>query len=96
MDKVMYNAFEEIREFIVYNDIEISCKDDLIELFVKMREKGYFGEVKKDHRMRELRENLSVFSKIYEKDATILDPGLIIRGPNKVLERIEKYKKRKC
>lgn len=91
MDKLMYDAFEEIREYILENNMDITCKDDLLELFIKMRNKGFFSEVKKEKKMRVLREKLSVFCAIYEKDPTILDPTLIVKGPKKVLEKIEKY-----
>ena len=93
MDKLMYNALEDIREFIVYNDIEINCKDDLIELFVKMSSKGYFHRVKKENKMRQLRVVLKQFAEAYEQDKNILDTDLIIRGPRVVLEKLENIKK---
>ena len=92
MDKLMYDAFEEIREFIVYNDININCKDDLLELFVKMKAKGYFDKIKKANRMRDFRNILSAFVKAYEYDNSILDPVLIVNGPRAFLEKVEKYK----
>ena len=96
MDKLMYDAFEEIREFIVYNDIDVNCKDDLLEVFVKMKSTGYFDKVKKEHRIRDFRRLLSEFAKIYEEDREILDTVLIINGPRVLLEKLEKQEKRKC
>lgn len=94
MDKLMYDVFEEIREFIVYNDLNITCKDDLLEVVVKMKAKGYFDKVKKENRMREFRSLLSAFTKAYEEDQSILDPILIVNGPRVLLEKLESYKNR--
>lgn len=96
MDKLMYDAFEEIREFIVYNDIDVKCKDDLLEVFVKMKSKGYFDKVKKEYRIRDFRRLLSEFARMYEEDKEILDTVLIINGPRVLLEKLEKQEKRKC
>ena len=94
MDKLLYDALEDIREFIVYNDIEITSKDDLIEMFVKMSSKGYFYRVKKENQMRKLRIVLKQFAKAYEQDKDILDTDLIIKGPRVVLEKLENFKKK--
>lgn len=94
MDKLMFDGFEEIRRYIIENDVEITCKDDLVELFVTMRDKGYFYPIRKENRMRDFRELLSKFANYYEENKRILDPGLILKGAAEVLKKLEKYQKR--
>lgn len=94
MDKVIKNSFEQIREYIVFNDIEVDGKDDLIKLFVTMSDKGYFYEAKQKEKMKELRSLFSKFANYYEEDKAILDKDLIFFGPRAVFEKIQNYKKR--
>ena len=68
----------------------------LLANFVKMKAKGYFDNVKKANRMKELRVLLSVFMKSYEKDSSILDSVLIVNGPRVLLDKLENHKKGKC
>ena len=93
-EKLKWFVLEELREYIVYNDIEITCRDDLLKTFIEIREDGYFYEVEEADKMREARAILNKFADAYENDKDILEKDLVLMGPRVVLEKIEKIKKR--
>lgn len=86
---VEFYALEELREYIIYNDVKIEEKDDLTYTFVKMYDKGYFFKADINNLMNEVRTILNKFAQAWEKDHDILEKDLIFFGPRKVLQKME-------
>lgn len=89
-------VLEELREYIVYNDIVIWSRDDLLKTFIEIREDGYLYEIEEAGKMRIARAILNKFADEFEKDKDLLEKDLIIMGPRIVLEKMDKTKKNKC
>lgn len=87
-------ALEELRAYIVFNSVEIHDRDDLLRVYLKMHKEGYFYKVEEAGKMREIKKMLNDFSNAYEKDADILEEDLVRFGAGRVLDKIEKMKKR--
>ena len=89
-----WKVLEELREYIVECDIEISCRDDLLSVFIEMKEDYCFSFAEEKEKMREARRIFKKFADLYESDHSIWEKDLQILGPTIVLEKIEKNKKR--
>ena len=93
-EKVKWMVLEELREYIVYNDVEISCRDDLLKAFIEIREDCYLHEIEEAGKMKEARNIFNKFADAYVCDKDILEKDLILMGPRVVLEKLENIKKR--
>ena len=93
-EKIEFRVLEELREYIVFNDITINCKDDLLRTFIEIIEDCYLHEVSEAGKMNVARDVMNRFVKYYAKDKSILENDLIMFGPTPVMEKIKKEKKR--
>jgi len=88
-------ALDELREYLVYNDVSIESKDDLVKVYVKMHNQGYFFKAEINNVMNEVKQILNEFGDAYEKDHDILEKDLIFFGSKKVLEKLNNPNKTK-
>ena len=87
-------ALETFREYIVYNVDKIHSKDDLVKIYLKMNSKGYFYKAEECKKMNEVKRVLNELFRVYEKDHSIIEKDLIYFGANRVLQKLENYKKK--
>lgn len=85
---------EEIREYLIINDIEISAVEDFKETYLKMRSVGYFHKAISSDRLDAVRQVFSDLAEAYEKDKSIIESDLIFFGARKVLEKMNNKVKR--
>ncbi len=88
-------TFEALREFVVYSEEKIENVDDLLKIYIIMKNQGYFYEADKDGKMNEVKKYLRKFSKAYSIDKDILEKDLKFMGYKKVLEKLEQIDKNK-
>lgn len=88
-------AYDSLREYIVYNNIEVKSKDDLTKIFVVMHDKGYFYKAVVNNLFDEVKSALKEFANYYEKDNSILEKDLVFFGSRRVIEKIESALKEK-
>lgn len=86
-------AIESLREYIVYNAMEINDKDDLIKIYIMMREDGYFFKAEINKKMDIVKKTLNDFTKLYEEDPAEAEEDLIMFGANRILRLIDQKKK---
>ena len=85
-------ALEELREYLVYNDVKIETRDDLLKAYLKMHDGGYFFKAEINKVMNEVKEVLNDFADAWEKDHDILEKDLVFFGARKVLEKLNNLK----
>ena len=69
-------TYETLRRYVIEKDCVINNADDLLKIYITMKEKGYFYAAVKDKRWMEVKKILKEFSKAFEEDRTILDNDL--------------------
>ena len=87
-------ALETLREYLVYNDVDIKDKHDLIKTFIIMREEGYFFKAVINKKMNEVRKTLNEYIALYEQNPTEIENELIVFGSRKILQRIDSISKK--
>lgn len=87
--KIKSDALEQLREYLVINDIEIDSKEDFIVVYLKMRNEGYFYQAERNDALEEVKETITELAKAFEKDKDILEKDLILFGPRRVIEKLE-------
>ncbi len=88
-------ALDELREYLIYNDITVASRDDLIKVYSDMYDKGYFFKAYMNDKMDEVKSILNDFANAYEKNKDILEKELIFFGSRRVLEKMESMKVKK-
>lgn len=86
---------EEIREYLIINDIEIFSSDDLKEVYLNMRNAGYFYKAMVNDKLDAVRQIFSQLAEAYERDKSIIESDLIFFGSRKVLEKMNNNKIKK-
>ena len=86
------HALEQLREYLIINDVEVNDKEDIIEIYLTMRKKGYFLKADMNHWLDDVRSTFKEFADAYSKDKDILEKDLIFFGARKVLEKINANK----
>jgi len=86
-------AIESLREYIVYNAITINDRDDLLKVYIMMREEGYFFKAELNKKMDVVKKTLNDFTKLYEEDPAEIEEDLIMFGANRILRLIDQKKK---
>jgi len=89
-------ALEQLREYLIINDVEISCKDDIKKAYLNMKKQGYFFKANTKELMDDVRVTISQLAEAYDKDKDILEKDLIFFGARRVLEKMDTNKKTKC
>ena len=85
-------ALDQLREYLIINDVEISNKEELIVLFSKMYKEGYFYKAEINEVLDVVKETFEEFGKAFEKDKDILEKDLIFLGHKKVLDKLNSNK----
>ncbi len=87
-------ALEQLREYLIINDIELNSSDDFISTYFKMHKEGYFYKAEVSGKLEEIKRLFSQLAKQYENDKDIIERDLIFRGPLKVIEKLQNKIKR--
>ncbi len=81
-------ALDQMREYLVINDIEVESKEDFTKIYFDMLKGGYFYKADVANELDEVRNVIRDFAKAYEKDKDILEKDLIFMGSKRVLEKM--------
>ena len=81
-------ALDQLREYLVINDIEIESKDDFVKIYLDMLKGGYFYKADINDKLNEVKSAFNDLAKAYEKDRDILERDLIFFGSRRVLEKL--------
>lgn len=85
-------ALDELREYLIINDVEIESKEDIKKAYLDMRNAGYFHKAIMSNGLDVVRKTLSALADAYEKDQSIVESDLIFFGSRKVLEKMKSNK----
>lgn len=88
-------ALNSLREYLIYNDIEINNKDELIECYEKMEAQGYFWRAIEGNAMNIVNDVLKKLANAYVEDKNIIENDLIFMGARKVIEKMEQMKNKR-
>ena len=88
-------AYDQLREYLIVNDVEVTKKEDLIEIYFKMRKEGYFYKADVQGELEEVRMAFTELGKAYDKDRDILEKDLIFMGSKRVLEKMDSVKSKR-
>lgn len=81
-------ALDQMREYLIVNDIEVESKEDFTKIYFDMLKTGYFYKADVANELDEVRNIIRDFAKAYEKDRDILEKDLIFMGSRRVLEKM--------
>lgn len=81
-------ALEQLREYLIINDIELNSNDDFISTYFKMHKEGYFYKAEVSGKLDEIKKLFSQLSRVHEVNRDIIERDLIFRGPLTVLEKM--------
>lgn len=81
-------TLDQLREYLIINDVEIKSKEDFVEIYLKMNSEGYFYKAHLSESMDEVRDAFSILADAYTKDKDIVEKDLIMFGSKRVLEKI--------
>lgn len=95
IEDVKSYALEGLREYLVYNNIKIECREDLVKAYMKMHDGGYFFKAVMQNSMNEVKEILKEFADAWEKDQDILEKDLVFFGARRVLEKMNNMKSKR-
>ena len=85
-------ALDELREYLIINDIVIEDKEDIKKAYLDMRNAGYFHKAIVSDGLEIVRKTFSSLADAYEKDQSIVESDLIFFGSRKVLEKMNNNK----
>ena len=85
-------ALDELREYLIINDIEVESKEDIKKAYLDMRNAGYFYKAELNDGLDIVRKTLSALADAYEKDQSIVESDLIFFGSRRVLEKMNSNK----
>ena len=91
MDKKMNfkaYALDQLREYLIINEITIEDKSDLKKIYLEMLNKGYFYKADVSRMLDDVRNVFSDLGKAYEKNSDIIDEDLVFYGSKRVLEKL--------
>ena len=95
LKNVKVYALEQLREYLVINNVEVNERDDLIAVYLKMHKEGYFYKAEINDCINQVKATFSEFANAYEKDKDIMETDLIFMGARRVLEKMESNKNRR-
>jgi hypothetical protein len=81
-------ALDQMREYLIVNDIEVESKEDFTKIYFDMLKSGYFYKADVANELDEVRNIIRDFAKAYEKDKDLLERDLIFMGSRRVLEKM--------
>ena len=87
-EKIKAFALDELREYLIINDVEILKKDDIKEAYLTMKSMGYFSKAINAGAIDVVRDAFSELAELYEKDKDVVEKDLIFFGSRKVMEKI--------
>ena len=85
-------ALDQLREYLIINDVEVTNKDDFVKIYLDMKNGGYFYKADVKGALAEVRQAFSELADAYEKDADVLEKDLIFGGAKRALEKISSNK----
>lgn len=85
-------ALDELREYLIINDVEIESKENIKQAYLDMRSAGYFYKAELSGGLETVRKTFSELADAYEKDKSIIESDLIFFGSRKVLEKMNSNK----
>lgn len=86
-------ALDQLREYLIINEITIEDKSDLKKIYLEMLNKGYFYKADVARMLDDVRDAISELGKAYEKNSDIVDEDLIFYGSKRVLEKMNPINK---
>ena len=87
------HALEELREYLIFNNIEIKSKDQLMNVYLKMFNEGYYYKATIYVMRDDVRKALKNFANAYEENHDVLDKELIFFGAKKAIAKMRKMKR---
>lgn len=85
-------TLDQIREYLIINDVEVNSREDIIALYLKMRGEKYFYKADVNESLDVVKETFKDLAEAFEKDKDILEKDLIFFGSKKALEKMENNK----
>jgi hypothetical protein len=81
-------AFDQLREYLIINDVTINSKEDFIEIYFKMKKEGYFYKADLNGELEQVRDAFTELSRAYDADKDIVEKDLIFGGSKRVMEKM--------
>ena len=95
IEDIRVYALEQIRRYLITTDTEIKTKEDFKRLYFDMFNEGYLYEADVQRKLDGVKSIITDLSSAYLKDKNIIEEDLIFFGAKRVLEKIDKNKRKR-